>query len=215
MSALSERVRHREFERLNPGFNQLFESHRLTIGLVVPIEAYPDSDMASMKDSITRAKLAEQSGFSALWLRDIPLRVVSFGDVGQIYDPFVYLGLLAGLTQSICLGVSSLVLPLRHPLHTAKAMASVDQLSGGRLVMRGASRDRDEEYPAFGVDYGQRGERFRNSMLYIRRALAGLAVTDNLYSTFEGNGSLMPRPVAERLPLLVTSIPSLASRAWR
>ena len=48
-----------------------------------------------MDRHLETAILAEQLGFSALWLRDVPFNVPSFGDVGQIFDPFVYLGSLA------------------------------------------------------------------------------------------------------------------------
>ena len=73
-----------------------------------------------------------------IWLS--PFEVPSFGDVGQVYDPFVYLGLLSGAISSIALGVSSIVLPLRHPAHVAKAVASVDVLSQGRLIPGGGLR---------------------------------------------------------------------------
>jgi alkanesulfonate monooxygenase SsuD/methylene tetrahydromethanopterin reductase-like flavin-dependent oxidoreductase (luciferase family) len=53
------------------------------------------------------------------------------------------------------------VLPLRHPLHTAKAAASIDQLTGGRLVLGIASGDCPVEFPAFGVDRESRGALFR------------------------------------------------------
>ena len=71
----------------------------------------------------------------------------------------VYLGLLAGLTERIALGVASIVLPLRHPAHVAKAAASVDVLSGGRLLLGVASGDRPEEYPALNLPFADRGER--------------------------------------------------------
>lgn len=61
----------------------------------------------------------------------MPFNVPSFGDAGQIYDPFVYLGLLAGQTKRIALGVASIVLPLRHPAHVAKAAGKLPMLITG------------------------------------------------------------------------------------
>ena len=58
---------------------------------------------------------------------------------GRYWIPWVYLGWIAAHTRSIVLATGSIVPPLRHPLHTAKAAASVDQLSGGRLVLGVAS----------------------------------------------------------------------------
>lgn len=184
------------FASLNQGYQRLFQPNRLTLGLVVPLESYPDSPVPSMSDHVQRVKLAESLGFAGVWLRDIPLHVPSFGDAGQIYDPFVYLGLLAGQTQTITLGVSSIVLPLRHPIHVAKAAASVDELSGGRLVMGVASGDRPQEYPAFDIDYQNRGDRFREHFESIRQWQR---------ASVEASGmAVLPKPTAERLPLLLT-----------
>lgn len=119
------------FAPLNRAYNAVFRPGRLSLGLVVPLESYATSPVPAMTHHIERAQLADELGFSALWLRDVPFNVPSFGDAGQIFDPFVYLGLLAGVTRDIALGVASIVLPLRHPAHVAKAATSVDQLSGG------------------------------------------------------------------------------------
>ena len=64
--------------------------------------------------------MAERLGFKAVWLRDVPFNVPSFGDAGQLFDPFTCLGLLAGQATDIALGVASIVLPLRHPPHAAQ-----------------------------------------------------------------------------------------------
>ena len=104
-------------------------------------------------------------------VRDVPLRDPSFGDIGQVYDPWVYLGWIAAHTQTIALATGSIVLPLRHPLHTAKAAASVDQLSRGRLVLGVASGDRPVEFPAFGVDFERRDVLFRENFEFIRKVL--------------------------------------------
>ena len=45
-----------------------------------------------MRDQVALAQRAERAGFAALWFRDVPLRDPSFGDVGQVFDPWVYLG---------------------------------------------------------------------------------------------------------------------------
>lgn len=90
-------------------------------------------------------------------MRDVPLRVPAFGDAGEVFDPFPYLGYLAGVTDSILMGTAAVILPQRNPLHVAKMAASIDQLSGGRLILRVASGDRPNEYPAFDADFGSRG----------------------------------------------------------
>lgn len=141
------------FQPINRGYNSVFRFNRLSLGLVVPLEAYPHGPVPSMTRHAERVRLVEKLGFSAIWLRDVPFNVPSFGDAGQVYDPFVYLGLLAGQTERIALGVASIVMPLRHPAHVTKAAASVDVLSGGRLILGVASGDRPEEYPALNRPY--------------------------------------------------------------
>ena len=117
------------FQELNPAYNRVFKPNHLSVGLVVPIENYASTSTPQMKQHLQRVQLAESLGFSAVWLRDVPFNVPSFGDAGQLFDPFVYLGALATQTSDIALGVASLILPLRHPAHVAKAAASVDVLS--------------------------------------------------------------------------------------
>ena len=183
-------------------FQRMFAPGRLTFGAFFPIEAFP-GDRPTMEDQVSLARRADDLGFAALWFRDVPLRDPTFGDVGQIFDPWVYLGFIAAQTQRIALATGSIVLPLRHPLHTAKAAASVDQLSGGRLLLGIASGDRPVEFPAFGVDPEQRGEAFRENVRVIRQVLEhSFEPVSSLYGSLAG-ADLVPKPV-RRIPLLVT-----------
>jgi luciferase-type oxidoreductase len=150
------------------------------------------------------ARRAEELGFAALWFRDVPLRDPNFGDIGQVFDPWVYLGWIAAQTRTIALATGSIILPVRHPLHTAKAAASVDQLSGGRLVLGVASGDRPVEFPAFGVDFENRGGIFRENLRVIRTVLAEeFPRLESSSGTLLGMADLVPKPVG-RLPIMVT-----------
>src|SRR3954470_21048594 len=153
------------------GFERMFAPGRLTLGVFFPIEAF-EGDQPTMRGQERLARRAEELGFAALWFRDVPLRDPNFGDVGQVYDPWVYLGWIATQTRTIALATGSIVLPLRHPLHTAKASASVDKLSGTRLVLGVASGDRPVEYPAFGSDRHTRDQLFREHLVVIRTVLS-------------------------------------------
>ena len=166
-----------------------------------------------MERHLERVKLAEELGFAAVWLRDVPLDVPSFGDVGQIFDPFVYLGALAATTQRIALGVASVILPLRHPAHVGKAAASVDVLSGGRLLLGVASGDRPEEYPALGVPFEERGQRFRESVDYLRATQDEFPSFANGFGELVGAANPIPKPHGTRLPLLITGS-SRQSQDW-
>ncbi len=192
------------FEPINAGFNAVFQPSRLSLGLVVPLESYSQDPVPTMSRHIERVQLAEGLGFSAVWLRDVPFNVPSFGDAGQLYDPFVYLGFLAGQTSRIALGVASVILPLRHPAHVAKAAASADLLSGGRLILGVASGDRPQEYPALDVPFEDRGARFREGVDYIERMGEESPAFENAYGNLDGGMDMLPKPSAGKLPLLIT-----------
>lgn len=125
----------KQFESINRGYNSVFKPNQLSLGLVVPIEHYSQSAVPTMKHHLERVQLVEKLGFKAIWVRDVPFHVPSFGDAGQTFDPFTYLGFLAGQTNEIALGIASIALPLHHPVHIAKSAATIDQLSNGRLIM--------------------------------------------------------------------------------
>lgn len=186
----------------SPGFRRMFVPGRMTLGVFFPIESYA-GDEPSMLDQAALARLAESGGFAALWLRDVPLRDRSFGDTGQVYDPWVWLGYIAAQTQSIALATGAIVLPLRHVLHVAKAAASVDRLSGGRLVLGVATGDRPVEFPLFGRSFESRGEEFRSQVETLRRIWReDLSTEDGLLA--RNRVDIVPKPFAGGVPLLVT-----------
>ncbi|MEO0828240.1 MAG: LLM class oxidoreductase [Cyanobacteria bacterium J06642_9] len=189
---------------MNRGYNAVFRPNRLSLGLVVPIETYARGPVPTMERHLERVQLAEELGFAAVWLRDVPFNVPSFGDAGQTYDPFVYLGLLAGQTRRIALGVASIILPLRHPAHVAKAAATVDVLSGGRLLLGVASGDRPEEYPALSLSFPERGAAFRESFKYIRQMGESSPVFENAFGRSHSGIDMLPKPTSGKLPLLIT-----------
>jgi luciferase-type oxidoreductase len=200
-----------------PGFRRTFAPGRLTLGLLFPIEAFA-GDQPLMRDQERLARRAEELGFAALWVRDVPLRVPGFGDVGQVHDPWVWLGWIAAHTTRIALGTAAIVLPLRHPLHVAKAAASVDRLSGGRLLLGVASGDRPQEFPAFGVAHERRAELFREHLGVFRAALAGEFPLVRSASGLLQGADLVPKPTAREIPVLVTgssgqTLPWIAANA--
>ncbi|WP_421984283.1 LLM class oxidoreductase [Roseibium sp.] len=192
------------FEQINRSYNTVFKPDRLSVGLVVPLENYGMGAVPAMARHLELVRLAEELGFSSVWLRDVPFNVPSFGDAGQIYDPFVYLGYLAAGTERIGLGVASIILPLRHPAHVAKAAASADVLSAGRLLLGVASGDRPEEYPALNMSFEDRGVRFRESFAYIRKMADSGPQFTNAHGTPEPGMDMLPKPAAGKLPMLIT-----------
>lgn len=174
---------------------------RLTLGVIFAIEAYQGA-VPTMRGQTELARRVEEIGFAALWFRDVPLHEPRFGDVGQIFDPWVYLGHIASATSDIALATGGIILPLHHPIDVAKAAASVDVLSGGRMVLGLCTGDRPLEYPAYGVAFSERAERFRHGVEFLR------ALFDDSFpqvrsplGTLTGV-DLVPKPFAGQLPLL-------------
>jgi luciferase-type oxidoreductase len=203
-----------DFEQINKAYNSVFKQNELSIGVVVPIEKYIDGPVPTMQHHLERVQLIEKLGFKAVWLRDVPFNVPAFGDAGQTFDPFTYLGYLAGQTSEIALGVSSIALPLHHPVHIAKSAATIDQLSDGRMLLGVASGDRFDEYPAMGIDYENRSELFRESFEYIRKAQDAFPKLETKnYGALKGQIDILPKTKNHKIPMLMTGF-SQQSLEW-
>jgi probable F420-dependent oxidoreductase len=105
------------------------------------------------------AERSEVLGFDSLWVTDHvvvpePYREM-FGTT--VYDPLSVLAFLAGITQRVELGTAVLVIPYRNPVNVAKQLATIDNLSGGRLILGTGAGWAREEFEALGVPYEQRG----------------------------------------------------------
>lgn len=187
------------------GYSRMYQENKLTLGLFFPIESYMgDVPEMDIEKQMKLAKRAEELNFASLFVRDVPLRDPNFGDVGQIYDPFTYLGYVAANTEKIALGTGSIILTLRHPLHVAKAAASVDRLSGERLILGVATGDRPIEFPAFSVNPEDRSELFREAISVMKKAWKEhFPVIDSL-RVHMTNGDLLPKPKLSDIPLMVT-----------
>jgi probable F420-dependent oxidoreductase len=107
------------------------------------------------------AQRADARGLDSLWVTD---HVIVPKDVYIIYreemlDPLAVLPWLAGVTERIMLGSSVIILPYRSPLPVAKLLASVDALSGGRLIFGAGVGWMEGEFAALGVPFNERGSR--------------------------------------------------------
>jgi len=182
----------------NKAYGQVFVPDRLTVGLMTPMQgqagALADLDLAQQQ-----ARLADALGFAALWTRDVPLMIPqgSANETAALDDPFLWLAALAAVTQDIVLASGAIVLPLRHPLHVAKAALTLDRISHGRLLLGVGSGDRPEEFARFGVDLETRDLAFREHWAAVREALepgpgAGVG---------EGQYRVLPPPQA-RIPMI-------------
>jgi probable F420-dependent oxidoreductase len=104
---------------------------------------------------------AEARGLDSVWVTD---HVIVPRDASVIYrddmlDPLAVLPWLAGVTERITLGTSVVILPYRSPIPVAKLLASVDVLSGGRLIVGAAIGWLEGEFAALGVPFRERASR--------------------------------------------------------
>lgn len=189
---------------LHPGRRRVFQKGHLTVGLILPLESHPDRPAPTMENHIGMAQLAENHGFSALWMRDVPFFDPQYGDIGQVFEPLIYIATLAAATRTIALGTAGIVLPLREPMILAKQVTSLDQLSEGRMILGLSSGDRPAEYPLFGIDFDSRGERFRDAYDVYRK------VSQHAFPTFRsprfgksnGHLDLLPKPPFGKTPTI-------------
>ncbi len=184
-------------------YSKIASKGKLTLGLVFPLEAYSGS-IAKMENQEQLAKRAEELGFKALWFRDVPFNDPSFGDAGQLYDPWIYMTHIMNQTTYIALATGSIILPLRHPVHTAKSINSLQILSKERLIIGVASGDRPIEYPAFNKRLENKSELFRDSFFYIKALQGNFPnYTSKFYGSTNGSIDLLPK-YYKNTPMLVT-----------
>jgi probable F420-dependent oxidoreductase len=90
------------------------------------------------------------------------------GEDVPIPDPLIPLGFVAALTKKIKLATGVVILPQRHPVYVAKEVATIDLLSGGRMILGIGSGWLKEEFDALGLDFHHRGARTDESIRALR-----------------------------------------------
>ena len=133
---------------------------------------------------------AEALGFDSLWAGDH----IAFP--APILDPLQLLACCASHTQRVRLGTCVFLLPLRHPTVVAKMVASLDYISGGRVVFGvGVGGEFPREFEASGIPVKQRGARCNEAIPLLRRLWSGEAVEHSgRFFTF-GEVQLKPPPL--------------------
>ncbi len=163
------------------------------------------------------AQTAEQLGFDSVWISDhvvVPEQIASSypysvdgrfpTQPGNPYlEPLSTLGDLAGLTQKVRLGVAVLVVPYRHPLLTAKMVATLDNLSGGRIDLGIGVGWMREEFEALGISsdiYEHRGSATDEQLRIFRSVWTeGVAGFEGRFYRFPRVG-VHPQPVQKPHP---------------
>ncbi|MGW8728405.1 LLM class F420-dependent oxidoreductase [Streptomyces sp. NPDC055808] len=172
---------------------------------------------AGPEDLAEIAGAADRSGFAYLASCDhvgVPRRLA--GPMSTIwYDPVATLSFLAGITDRVLLMSHVAVVGLRHPLVTAKQYATLDHLSGGRLILGVGAGHVREEFEAVGADFEGRGPVLDETIDALRAALGPEEYPSfrGERFAFEGLGQ-RPRPAQRHVPVWVGgSSPAAVRRA--
>ena len=164
------------------------------------------------------AALAEELGYESLWTADHVVLPVPRGETSPLepdaplLDAVVSLAFFAAHTERILLGTGCVVLPQRNPLVLAKQLASVDVLSGGRLVFGAAAGYLEPELRARGVPPGERGERTTEYLKAIR------SLWEDEKPAFHGRHvsfsdvAAHPRPLQPHVPVVLGGHAPVAHR---
>ena len=116
---------------------------------------------ATPEARVETACKAEELGFDALFVNDHVIVDDSPRNSSwrNVYDPLMVLAYVAARTSRVRLGTSVLIMPYRNPIVTAKMLATLDQMSGGRAIAGVGAGWNEAEYDALGVPYQERGAR--------------------------------------------------------
>jgi probable F420-dependent oxidoreductase len=159
---------------------------------------------------------AEEAGIDSVWVHDHVFNVGHvFDRIGgkPYYEPLTLLSFVAARTRRVRLGTSVLVLPYHNPVRLAKAAATLDVLSGGRLVMGVGVGLIEKEIRALGSPYAERGA-FTDEAIAVMRALwtQDEPKFDGKYSRFDGM-KFSPKPLQKpSIPIVVGGVSRPAIR---
>ncbi len=135
----------------------------------------PNPEFLSADAIAQLGQAAEQAGFSAAFFTEHPIPPEKWRQSGghDALDPFVGLSFCAAATSQLALLTNLTVLPYRNPLLLAKTTASLDVLSGGRVILGVGTGYLKGEYKALGVDFEERNELFDEAVEVLRLAWRG------------------------------------------
>lgn len=177
----------------------------MTLGLNLPYtDGAMDGATPRWADVLAMARAAEDAGFDAVWLSDH----VGFGDPdgewSGAWESWTLLSAIAASTARIRLGTYVLAVPFRNPALLAKMSETLDEVSGGRLILGLGAGWNEPEFRSYGIPFDDRFDRFEDGL----RIIAAMLRTGR--STHPGRVSgtrsarLAPRgPRPDGLPIMV------------
>lgn len=150
------------------------------------------------------ARLVETAGFDSVWVGDHLIYDHNGERVGP-WEAWSQLAAIAATTERVQLGPLVGALPFHHPSILAKMASTIDEISGGRLILGVGAGWNEDEFTAFGIPHEDRVSRFEEQFEIMRRLLTGERVD------FEGRfyrlvgAELLPKALGGRPPIMIGS----------
>lgn len=154
------------------------------------------TEAQAFAESFAQVDAAERMGLDAMWLAELhfnPERSV-------LASPLLLAAAIAERTRRMKIGTAVQVLPLCHPLRLAEEVATVDQLSNGRLIFGVGRSGFAHTYRTYGVDYGESRERFIETLAIVKRAFTEERFSHRGKFFAYDDVRLSPRPLQQPWP---------------
>jgi probable F420-dependent oxidoreductase len=170
-----------------------------------------DDPVRRVGEYVEQVRLMAAAGYDSVWLGQHYVTAPE-----QYFQPMPLLGRLAAEVGEMTLGTNLILLPLHHPVEIAEQFATLDALTGGRIVLGVGLGYREEEFAAFGIPIRTRVGRMTESVEIIKRLWTEDGVTYQGKYYRLTHVSIRPRPVQKPRPPLwigATSEPAIRRAA--
>jgi alkanesulfonate monooxygenase SsuD/methylene tetrahydromethanopterin reductase-like flavin-dependent oxidoreductase (luciferase family) len=174
----------------------------MKFGLALSVQHRPeDSQSARFAEHVEQVRLARQVGFSSVWASQHYL-----SEPFTYFQPLPTLGRMAAEAEGMALGTGVLLLPLHQPVDFAEQLATLDVISGGRLIVGIGLGYRDVENAAFGLNPRERVGRFVEALQLVERLWGGEPVSHRgRHFTLDDVRISMPPAQRPRPPIWVAA----------
>src|SRR5207245_981260 len=182
-------------------YQQDAKANDMDFGVCVP--NYVESSAADALRTVALA--AVRAGCDSLWATDHLLMPRNSGTpYERIFDTLTTLAYLAAITSRVKLGISSLITAMRNPVVVAKQLVTIDNLSGGRLMLATSVGWNEKEFAHLGSNFHNRGKRLDASIRLIRALWNGQTSFKSGILGIEFNdASFEPRPIEKDLTIWI------------
>ena len=175
--------------------------------------------VANPHDVLALGPEAEELGYDSIWVMD---HLFNAGYIRErlddrpYYHPMAMLSYLSSTTSRVALGTSVLVLPYHNPVELAKYAATLDRMSGGRVVLGVGAGAMTEEFEALGIPMRERGSLTNESIAVMRELWTNHSPEYHSRRWDFADLRFSPKPVQPSIPLWVGgSSPGALRRAAR